>query len=341
MQADRATQDDARFSAKYWAFRVAAAVLPVLPMWLVGPLARLAGLAVYAAAPEMRRKARANLARIPTLANPATLERACRQLFQHLALNYVDFFRMHRVDDAQVAAEFTIEREELLHQALARGKGLVIISAHLGNWEIAIARIGMFGIPVTIPAERLHPQRLYELSCRLRTHHGVRLVPVDRAESLREMYAALARNEVILLAIDRDVLGTGTVMSLFGDPAPIPTGGVLLARRTGAAVLWAGSWRTGRGRSAGAFETIPAPHEEPTEGGSAREAGASALRRALRPQVDMIERKVSEHPEQWLAAFADIWPEPAGTDQDESRRVPMGVAANATTKHESALADRH
>jgi KDO2-lipid IV(A) lauroyltransferase len=341
MQADRVTQPDSGFSAKYWAFRVAAAVIPAVPLWIADPLARLIGLVIYAAAPSMRRKARANLARIPTLVDAAALERACRGVFQTLALNYVDFFRMREEDNARIAAEYTVEREELFHQALARGKGLVIVTGHLGNWEMASARIGMFGIPITVPAERLEPERLFQLSCQLRTHHGFRLVPVDRKESLRKLYAALARNEIVLLAIDRDILGTGTPMRLFGELAPIPTGGVLLARRTGAAVLWASSWRVGRGRSAGAFEAIEAPTAEPDGARSARDAGQTALQRALRPQVDMIERKVSERPEQWAAALTDIWPAHAGSRPAQSQSGGSGAPDGARGEHDIALADRH
>jgi phosphatidylinositol dimannoside acyltransferase len=309
MPADRANRQDTGFSAKYWAFRIAAAVIPAVPQAIAAPLARLAGLALYAAASGMRSKARHNLARIPGLEDPRRRELVCREAFQHLALNYMDFFRVRRAQGERITAEYTILHEDLFREALARGKGIILITAHIGNWELALARIGLFGHPVTIPAERLYPERLFDLSCQIRTHHGVRLVPVDRKESLREMYAALARNEVVLLTIDRDVLSTGLPMKLFGEETTIPTGGVLLARRTGAAVLWASSWRVAGGRSIGAFEAVDVPAPEPEGTGRARDVSETALRRALAPQVAMVERKVSDHPEQWSAVFTDIWPQ--------------------------------
>jgi KDO2-lipid IV(A) lauroyltransferase len=325
MSADVATQRQTGFSAKYWAFRVAAVVVPAVPVQISAPLARLAGMVMYVASPGMRRRARHNLARIPGLQDAPAREGACRQAFQHLALNYLDFFRVRRADDAHVLAEYTVIHEELFHEAMARGKGLIIVSAHLGNWELALARIGLFGYPITIPAERLHPARVFELSCALRTHHGVRIVPVDRRESLREMQVALARNEIVLLAIDRDVLGTGVPMELFGEVTAIPTGGVLLARHTGAAVLWASSWRERDGRCAGAFESIavPAAHNEGADdvpGGS-----RSAVRRELRPQVDMIERKVAAHPEQWVAVFTEIWPPDVSMEHRQTQSVERGA----------------
>ncbi|HEV2236561.1 MAG TPA: hypothetical protein VGR57_07855 [Ktedonobacterales bacterium] len=338
MPANHASQQASRFSAKYWAFRVAAVVIPLVPLWISDPLARLAGLAIYAVAPGMRRKARANLARIPGLERPTVLERTCRQAFQHLALNYIDFFRTRTEDARRIEQEYTVLREELFHQALARGKGLIVVSAHLGNWEIAVSRMGMIGVPITIPAERLKPERLFALSCRLREHHGVRIVPVDRRDSLREMLAALARNEIVLMAIDRDVIGSGVAMSLFGAPAPIPTGGVLLARHSGATVLWASSWRVGRGRAVGGFEEI-AP-SEPASATSELSDGQAALRRALRPQVDLIERFVTRHPEQWVAVFTDIWPEHAGAGEAASSAAPSNERDDTRGAHDVALADR-
>jgi phosphatidylinositol dimannoside acyltransferase len=309
MPADRITPQDTGFSAKYWAFRIAAAVIPAVPAAIADPLARLAGLALYVAATGMRSKARHNLARVPGLQDARRRETVCREAFQHLARNYVDYFRVRLADDARIKAEYTVLHEDLYREALARGKGLIIVTAHIGNWELALARIGLFGHPVTIPAERLNPEKLFQLSCQLRTHHGVHLVPVDRKESLREMYAALARNEIVLLAIDRDVLSTGVPMTLFGEQTTIPTGGALLARRTGASVLWASSWRVAGGRSIGAFEAVEMPTPEPEGTGRERDGGEAALQRALAPQVALIERKVSEHPEQWSAVFTDIWPQ--------------------------------
>jgi KDO2-lipid IV(A) lauroyltransferase len=330
MQAARIAAQESGFSAKYWAFRIAAAAVPAVPVWISAPLARLAGLVMYVASPAMRSKARHNLARVPGLQDARARERACRGAFQYLALNYVDFFRVRKADDARIERDYTVIREELFHQAMARGKGLIVVTAHLGNWELAIARMGMFGYPIIIPAERLQPERLFDLTCHLRTHHGSRIVPVDRRESLREMHVALMRNEIVVLAVDRDVLGTGVPMELFGEVTSIPTGGVLLARRTGASVLWASSWRVLGGRCEGAFETIEILSAAEEGAGTAREGSQSALRRTLRPQVDMIERKVSEHPEQWAAIFTDIWPEHAGTGQEWTRAARSG-ALGATT----------
>jgi KDO2-lipid IV(A) lauroyltransferase len=329
MPADLVTGRQATFNIKYWAFRVAAVIVPAVPVRVSTPVARLAGLVMYLVSPGMRSRARHNLARIPGLGDVRARERTCRQAFQHLALNYLDLFRVRRADDAGIVAEYTVIHEELFQQAMARGKGLIIVTAHLGNLELALARIGLFGHPVIIPAERLQPERLFELSCALRTHHGVRVVPADRRESLRELQAALARNEIVLLAIDRDVLRTGVPMELFGEVTSIPTGGVLLARRTGASVLWASSWRVPGGRCMGGFESIEVPAVQEARSGDAREGSRAALRSVLRPQVDVIERKVAEHPEQWAAVFTEIWPQHVGMVSSQPRAAQSGAISAA------------
>src|SRR5690349_1460384 len=133
MSTDLDTGRQADFSVKYWAFRIAAVVVPAVPVQLSAPLARLAGLVLYVISPGMRSRARHNLARIPGLQDARACERACQQAFQHMTLNYLDFFRVRRADDAQVIADYTVIRAELFQQAMARGRGLIIVTAHLGN----------------------------------------------------------------------------------------------------------------------------------------------------------------------------------------------------------------
>ena len=67
MRSENVTAHEAGFSAKYWAFHVAAVVVPLVPVWLSAPLARMAGLVMYVVSPAMRSKARHNLARVPGL----------------------------------------------------------------------------------------------------------------------------------------------------------------------------------------------------------------------------------------------------------------------------------
>jgi lauroyl/myristoyl acyltransferase len=305
---------------KYWAFRLAAVVVPLLPPRVAEWVAQAVGLACWALLPAQRRQAETNLRHIPALAGDREQRRwAVRGVFRHLALNYLDFFRAHRLTTAAVTAGWEIRGQEVFDAAIARGRGVLVLSAHLGNFELAAARLGMMGYPILIPAERIKPEPLFQLAARLRSHHNVRFVPVDSANALRELLTALRGGQMVLLAADRDVLGTGVEVPLFGAPARLPTGPVLLARRSGATVIGAFSWREGSGRTGGVFVPLDlssATGAAEDEAGVASDPGGrprrgAAVARALEPVVRMLEEQIAAHPQQWVAAFAPIWCEPA------------------------------
>lgn len=307
---------------KYWAYRIAAAVVPLIPLPIAQALAQAIGVCLWAVMPAARRRADFNLRHIPELAQDEDRRRwAVRGVFRHLALNYLDLFRAGRFSTSRVLADWTIENQELFTSALAQGRGVILISAHLGNFEYAAVRLASMGVPLILPAERLKPERLFALACALRGHHGIHVVPADSTEAVRDLFAALRRGEVVLLAVDRDVLGTGVEVPLFGAPVRLPIGGVLLAQRSGAPVLWAHGWRESNGRARGAFLPVDQPADQADEPVGdlhgvttrtrTRPRGKEALALALAPIAALLERQIAAHPEQWVAALTTMWQMPA------------------------------
>ena len=305
---------------KYWAFRLAAIVVPLVPLRVAQVVAQATGLALWALLPSTRRRVDANLLHVPSLASDPEQRRwAVRGVFRHLALNYVDAFRAGHLSADEIMSGWDIHGQDLFDAAIARGQGVILLSAHLGNFEYSGARLTAMGHPVLIPAERIKPERLFQLVSRLRSQQGVRLVPVDSAQALRDLYAALRDGQVVVLLADRDVLGTGVEVPFFGAPARLPAGPVLLARRSGAPVLGAFSWRRGYRRSGGVFVPLDltgAEAEMETDNASGETAppttrlrGAAAVARALQPFVGALEEQIAAHPQQWVAALAPVWGE--------------------------------
>lgn len=291
---------------KYWAFRLAASVVPHIPVVISRPLAQLVGLAMWAAMPAARQRVDFNLGHVPALAaDESSRRRAVREVFRHLALNYLDFFRVRTLPAERIAAQWHVERQDLFDAAVAAGRGVILITAHLGDFEYGAARLGAIGVPITLPVERLKPEGLFALACHLRSHHGIRAVPADSPESLRALFAALRRGEAVLLAVDRDVLGTGVEVPLFGARARLPTGPVLLAQRSGAPILWAHGWRERDGRSRGGFMPVELPPVG--AGAGTRTRDKAELARALAPIARALEGQIAAHPAQWVAALTPIW----------------------------------
>jgi len=285
---------------------------------------------VWAFARGSQQQVQRNLRHIPALANdPARLYWATRGVFQHAALNYLDFFRGPLLTDSEMKQGWTIVNQEVYDEAMAQGRGVVLLSGHFGNFEFAASRLGALGYKIVVPVERMRPPQLFELFCTIRQHHNIRVVAADSRDSLREMFDALKRGEVVTFLVDRYILGASTEVPFFGEPARMPTGPMSLAQKSGSPVLMAYSWREGPGKWYGGFIPLDITPDAPasssetaTESASASIGGGQS--RVSTPTATRIrgselaayghhqflqafETVIEQHPEQWVAALAPIW----------------------------------
>lgn len=311
---------------KYWALRIAAAIVPLIPRWLAEPTASAIGLLMWAAAGETRRRVERNLRHVPTVAgDPRRLRWATRGVFRNAALNYLDFLRGPRISNRDLLAKWAIENDDLFLTTMGEGRGLIILSGHFGNFELGASRLGALGYNSVTPAEHMRPEELFQLFCRLREHHRMRIVAADSRDSLRELLEALKRGEIVIFLADRYVLGASMEAPFFGEPAKLPTGPIALALRSGAPVMAVSSWREPGGRRRGRFVPLELREREPAAGSLAATGAtsttsatgtatrtraavnAAATERALRLFVAELEKVIAAHPEQWVSALAPIW----------------------------------
>jgi KDO2-lipid IV(A) lauroyltransferase len=315
---------------KIWVFRLASVLLPLIPLRIAWPIADELGALIWAAAPGPRRRVERNLRHVPSLMyDPVRLHRATRGVFRTMALNYLDFFRGPRLSDAELYGGWTIVNQDLFDAAMAQGKGLILLSGHFGNFEYSVSRLGALGYNVLAPVERMKPEAMFQLFCKLRQHHRLRVVPADSRESLREMGEALKRNEIVVFLVDRYVLGASAEVPFFDEPAKLPTGPYALALRSGAPVLFAYAQRLGPGRSKGGFLPLTVSNgaeseaaERPSGGASAsittgtvtgstgtatRSRSAEDVQRMMAAFGARLEGVIAADPEQWVASLSSIW----------------------------------
>ncbi|HEY7358630.1 MAG TPA: hypothetical protein VH590_19245 [Ktedonobacterales bacterium] len=295
---------------KYWLFRIGITVIPRLPQRLVQRVALAVGWLLWALLAGPRRHVRENLRHVPRLANhPPALRRAVRQVFGNSLLNYVDFFRLPAITAAELADYWEVVGLEHLDAALAQGRGCILISGHLGNFDYAMHQFINLGYTITVTQEHLQPERLHQLVMQVRDTPGVSWAPVDTPSGLRQLFAALRRNEVVIMPADRDIQGHGEIVPLFGAPARLPLGGVQLAERTGAALL--GVFPHRRGLAHGYGEVVRLPELSPDE----EAAAPDPLHRNLRRVAKLLEQQIERDPDQWVI-FQPIWLSESATFPD-------------------------
>ena len=260
---------------------LAATLARLLPGRVAYALARGIAFGFWVANPSRRAAVRANLARVAPEKTPREREALARRMFATFAESLVDALR--------ATGRVTIEGGELLRDALAEGHGVLLWSAHLGNWELAAAALAGTGLDVAALARAHDDREVEKFFDARRRKAGVRVVA--RCPGAREARRVLRSRGLLALLGDRRFGVGGRAVTFFGLPARLPAAPVALAQRTGAALVPGFVVRTAPGR-------YRVQVEPPVTGARALETLAATL-----------ERYVRAHPEQWFV-FEPVWDEP-------------------------------
>ncbi|MGI8608348.1 MAG: lysophospholipid acyltransferase family protein [Candidatus Dormibacteria bacterium] len=206
--------------------RQASYVLMAVVGWIVATLfpGRVAGL-------------RANLKHV----FPDYTEAQITDLMQRNAKNYgkfwVDLFKMPRLPLDYKLTLASIDGRENLDKVMARGKGAVVVTIHMGGWEGASSWWGSNSQwHTSLIAEKLEPPELWDRVLALRESSGLTVIPLTLTAA-RDILRRLRHNEMVTGAIDRDLTGTGRPFQFFDSTINVPTGLFDIANRTGAGVL--------------------------------------------------------------------------------------------------------
>jgi KDO2-lipid IV(A) lauroyltransferase len=259
----------------------------------------------YRFRPKYLRAARANLAVIR--AAPKDSPEVRRLAFEMVASHFsawVDFLRFATRSAAESAllVESVTGYSRIVEGRLA-GKGVLLLTAHLGNWEIGGLMLAQVNQPIHVvlvpdifPGVERERRRLHARS-------GVTEIRVDKSIApTLAVLRALSRNGIVAMQGDRDFDNTGVALPFFGREAFFPRGPLRVAMASGATVLPAFIVRAPDGR----YRAIV---EEPLSIVTSGDRDA-ALRENLRRYVAILERYVREYPDQWYC-FYPFWDDPS------------------------------
>lgn len=278
------------------ALRAAELLTRLLPASTQYALADLAGDAWYRLAPRRRRLVRANLARV--CGRPPT-RGLMREAFREHARYYLEFLRVPRYDPARIGGHVSVPRWAEF-EPIFRGGPVVMVTAHLGNFEPMGHWLAAHGLRAVAPVEEIEPRELFEflLARRGGNRTGLEVVPLSK--SRRPITAALRAGRTVALVADRDLERNGLPVTFFGHPTTVPTGPAALSLLFGARLVTGRSIRTGRD----AFEIRGEEVQHAPSGD--RHADLAALTQLV---THRLEGYIRERPAQWFGAFQQIWPD--------------------------------
>ncbi len=282
--------------AGYWMYRSLGATVPLIPPRLGHALFGRVGARFFDWFADAREPLRDNLSHVLPHATQGERDRVAREILRNHLKNYYDFFRSPRLSREDIARMVRVNGLANLEEAVACGKGVIFVTAHFGNLDIVGQTFAVRGYHVTTPAEHVKPEVLYQRIVSTRAAKGLTIIPVDGP--LLGLVRALRRNEIVGLASDLDVTGSGITVQFFDAPARLPDGHVQLALRTGAALLPAFSLRLP--------DNTFAAYAEPVV--ELRRTGdlAQDVRAGVNQVARVMEKWIGQHPEQWVM-FHRLW----------------------------------
>ena len=276
---------------RYLGVRAVLAVVSALPL---GPARRLGagfGRLAFLVAGGERRKALKSLTRAFPDKSDAERHALARASFRHLGMAAFEVGATTSLDARlEDLVRWAPEDRAVLEAALARGKGVVFVSGHVGNWELLARRIARAGYPSQSIAKETTDPRLTALVERFRAQGGVRSIWRGQEGAARAMLRALKGGEILGLLIDQDTRVQSVFVPFFGELAATPRAAADLALRTGAAVVVGFCQREEDGYRLGCEEVA-------WSAGTDREADALGLTAAL---SERIEAAIRRAPEQWV-----------------------------------------
>jgi len=210
--------------------------------------------------------------------------------FRNFSKFIYEFIRIPAMNLKKVREDFVFEGLERIEEVLRRGKGAIIMTAHLGNWELGGIAFSLKGFPLTVVVLPHRSRRVTDFFDRRRSSKGLKVVQVGEAK--RETLKALRRNECVAILGDRTFSGRGISFPFFGRPVQFPLGAFQLSARTGAPIIPTFNIR----RRDGKFLLI---FEPPIFFNQRTDKFQEDLRECLKRWTSILERYVRQYPDQW------------------------------------------
>ena len=241
--------------------------------------------------PRQRLIATHNLRRAFPEKSEEEILRIVQGVYRNIGIVAAEFFDIPRLTKENITALVEAEGVENCGKALAKGRGVLMFSAHFGNWELEAAAAALLVKPAVVIYRPLDSPLLDHLVLRVRSATGN--IPLAKEHAMRPMLRTLKQNGILGILIDQNMAWyEGVFVDYFGRPACTTDGLALLALHTEAPVLPAYMVRLADGR----YRLVFGPEVEVIRTGD-RDADVLANTQRF---TKVIEEIVRRYPEQWL-----------------------------------------
>jgi KDO2-lipid IV(A) lauroyltransferase len=302
----------------YRVLKIVTRAIAALPLGAARAAGRGIGFLAYLVLRKHRATNLADMARCFPEAAPADLRRRLRRVYQGMATNYVEVLRWFGGRDAELEALIRAEGMEHFERARARGKGVLVLTAHIGNWDL-LGPWAARRAPLTIISKELRGTGANRYWQEARAACGLKILPAHN--SYRACLATLRRGEMLGFVLDQNMIRSeGIFVEFMGRPACTTPGLAFLAAHAQAPVLPVFMIRQGDGSHL--VRILPALDPPP-------DRTPESIRAATQRYTRVIEDVIRAHPDQWIWMHRRWRTQPAPDEQSASAAVESNTTQGA------------
>ena len=272
--------------------RTLLGVLRALPVSLAVRVAQGLGSACGRAVPRWSKVAECNLQQALPELSPQERKEVIRGVFRNLGRVAFALAKLPCWSPEEVRKHVDFVGLQYFREAASRGRGVMLLTAHLGNWELGALAHGAIEGPLHVMVRPIDNQLVDKLVERLRQAHGNRVI--RKRNAAREVLRVLKANGTVGILADQNAVRDEAVfVDFFGIKAATNKGFAQLALRSGASVVPAVAWW-----DAAAMRHVVeyGPTIELIDTGNP----SSDLQSNTQRLQDALEERVRRHPDQWL-----------------------------------------
>jgi KDO2-lipid IV(A) lauroyltransferase len=217
-------------------FQAVAALLNLLPLRIVQRVGASLGSAAYSFWGHRRRVALDNLTKAFPEKSSKELESIAKGAFRNVGISLVELLWLSRMTPDRIRSLVRFDKPDLIKDRYAEGKGLLLLTAHFGNWELlAQSVITNLGFPVHIIVKTQSNPLVDKRINQRRTRFGNAVVPMET--SLREVLKALRAGEVVGIVADQAAPRENVPIEFFGRKVPTHQGPAALSLKVGSPLV--------------------------------------------------------------------------------------------------------
>ena len=281
---------EARRFLQYLIVRGLLAMASLMPIRFAQKLGGLLGSVLFPLSRRERGICLYNLGLAFPELNGKARKKLARKAFQHLGTTLFEVLLAPRFR-TQASRWIRVEGEDVIKEAHAMGRGVVLVTGHMGNWELFSAVFETLKIPAQAMVRGIVNERIGELLMKHRLSPFLKPLIRGSSGAPRQLLSCLRSGEVLIVAIDQDIETQGVFVDFFGIPAHTPRVASALALRQKTPLVTGFGQRMPDGTHVFKFERIPVTKEI--------QEHPDAMHELTQLLTNKIEAQIRCVPEQW------------------------------------------